>query len=164
MGRSEAHTETINNADYEMYMLPPMDSHDLLMEVTKMTVPAIGPLIDKLVAGKSGDDLQKLLSQEIPPDFFSKAFSSLATNLDKNVLHKVIKAFESVTVVTTSSGKKGKLKDLFDVHFQGELDAMYKWIAWGMRVQWGKSLSALAGGLGELQGMLGAKESQSQDT
>lgn len=162
MSQVTSNKESINGHEYEMFMLPPMDSHELLMDVAKMVGPAVGPLLDQLLQGKSAGNLEfdKVMEQDLGPEFFTKAAGSLFSNLNKVVLKKVIDAFKEVTLVTGS----GKLTDIFDVQFSGELDAMYKWIAFGMKVQWGKSLNALVGGLGDLQGKLGQKQSQSQDT
>ncbi len=155
MSQFDAETKEIDGEKYEVYMLPPMQSHDLLMDVAKMIGPALGPVLDKLFSG--GRSAGEVLDMEVSSEFFTKASSALFSGLDKKVLHDVIKALRSVTHV---GGKK--LDSVFDVHFKGRLDNMYKWLAFGMSVQWGKSFSALVSAVPVLQ--QGAKESQSQKT
>ena len=122
----------------------------------------IGPVLDKLFTGKTGGDLSKVLEQVLEQDlgteFFSKALGSLFSHLDKATMNRVIVAFRSVTHVDGAP-----LDKTFDRHFQGEIGSMYKWLAFGMNVQWGKSLTALVSGAEGLPAVLG-KQSQSPVT
>lgn len=137
MSQQQGTTSKINEHEYTMYMLPPMASHDLFVDVLKMVGPSIGPVIDALLQGGKFE-LADFMQQELGADFFSKAASALFGGLDKKILRDCIKAFGDVTHVDDMP-----LAPIFDRHFQGELGAMYQWLLWGMRVQWGKSLSAL---------------------
>jgi hypothetical protein len=162
MSQLEAVSQEIDGHQYEMYMLPPLDSHDLFMDVVKMVGPTLGPVIDALFAGRErkGAGLDDLLEQEVGPDFFSKAATNLFGSIDKTVLKRVIEAFKEVTLVD-----KKPLSKIFDVHFKGELASMYKWLGWGMKVQWGKSLSALVSGIqNQGAGMLNKMGSPSPTT
>ena len=132
----------IGEHEYEMHMLDPLTSHDLLMDVAKMIGPAIGPVFDRLFQNKKVTDLEGVLDQNIGVDFFSSAADSLFKGIDKKVLRNVIDEFQKVTFVDGT-----ELSKTFAIHFRGALDSMYQWIAWGMSVQWGKSLSALVGAI-----------------
>jgi hypothetical protein len=140
----------IDEVKYEVYMLPPLLSHDLLMDVMKMVGPAIGPVLDKLFSG--GRSAGEVLDMEVDAAFFSKAASALFSGIDKKVLGNVIKELSKVTIVAPG----GNLNKIFDFHFKGELDKMYKWLAFGMKVQWGKSLGALVNAVPQVP--QGAKE------
>lgn len=134
---------TIGEHKYEMFMLAPMQSHELFIDVAKMVGPAIGPAIDALLKKSSGElGLAELMEQELSGDFFTKALTSLFSGLDKKVLRDVIQAFKGMTHVDGMP-----LEKTFDAHFHGKLNELYEWLLWGMRVQWGKSLSALGKGL-----------------
>jgi len=158
MSQAQEVIEKIGEHEYTMYMLPPIASHDLLMDVAKMIGPSFGSLMAGLMpSGKQeknnetlaslgealGEDAKEdsLGDKEINGVFIEKAITTLFTDLDKTVLHRVIKLLTDVTHV---DGKE--LRKNFDIHFRGSLDQMYLWIAFGMRVQWGKSLSALVSG------------------
>ncbi len=141
MSQQEGVTETIADREYTMYMMPPIASHNLLMDVAKMVGPAIGESLGALLSGKSGGDAASVMEQQVTPELLSGALSTLFADINKTTMEKVIKAFREMTHVDGAP-----LDKMFDRHFQGKLDEMYKWLAFGMRVQWGKSLSALASG------------------
>lgn len=163
MSQVQAETTHIGESYYEMYMLPPMKSHDLLMDVVKMVGPSMGPVVDTFFSKMKGDSLEEIMNTNLDGDFFTKAFAVLFENLNKSVLNKVIDSFKTVTQVG-AEGKTSPLEKIFDVHFMGKLENMYAWIAWGMRVQWGKSLSALIGEAAAKRDLLKAQQSPSPTT
>ncbi len=160
MSQKEAQTERIGDHDYEMFMLAPMRSHGLLMDVAKMVGPALGSAVGALVGG----DAKDIMEREVTPDLLSTALGKLFLDLNKKTLEDVIRAFSEVTFV---DGKP--LTKIFDDHFHGALEDLYRWLAWGFKVQWGKSLGALVsgtGGRGALSALmqLGASRSPSTST
>ena len=138
MSQNEGTTESIGGSEYTVYMLPPMISHDLLMDVAKMVGPALGPVFDTFFSDALKGGKANILDQAVSPEFFTKAAGALFGGLDKKVLREVI---DKMTGVTHVDGKP--LKPIFDMHFRGKLDVMYRWLAFNMQVQWGKSLGAL---------------------
>jgi hypothetical protein len=132
----DAEKKVIGGKTYEVYMLPPMQSHELLIDVAKMVGPALGPVLDKLFSGDRSKG--EVLDQELGVEFFTKAASALFSGLDKKVLNDVMSALRQVTHVDGVA-----LDTNFDFHFKGNLDSMYKWLFFGMKVQWGKSFGAL---------------------
>lgn len=144
---TEAKTK-IDGHDYVMYMLAPMVSHNLLMDVVRMVGPALGPALDALFGMAKEKKGADFLDLELGPEFFGKAAKALFEGLDKKVLENVIDAFKDQTHI---DGKP--LGPIFDIFYRGELGAMYKWIAWGMKVQWGKSFSALVTSI-DIQGAI----------
>ena len=132
MSQLDGVTKEIDGNSYTIYMLSPLLSHDLLLDLVKMVGPALGPVLDKIYGDKTENGL---LQQSLGDDFFSKATSMLCVGLDKKILRDVIAS------VTHVDGKP--LKPVFDIHFRGRLDTMYKWMAFGIEVQWRKSLSVL---------------------
>jgi hypothetical protein len=145
----DAERKVIGGKTFEMYMLPPMESHELLMDVAKMVGPSLGPVLDKLFG--EGRSKGEILEQELGAEFFTKAASALFAGLDKKVLADVMGALRKVTFVDGAC-----LDGTFDVEFKGNLDSMYKWLFFGMNVQWGKSLGALVSAVPALP--QGAKE------
>jgi len=161
MSQKTPEETTIGESTYEMFMLPPLESHGLLMDVVKMVGPALGETVGALFGGSASEE--EILEREVTGDLLSGALGKLFQDLNKKTLEAVIASFRRVTHV---DGKE--LHKIFDHHFQGSLDEMYKWLAWGFQVQWGKSLSALVNGAGG-QGALGlllkkTVESQSPST
>ncbi len=136
MSQFDGETREIDGNKYQVYMLGPMVSHDLLVDVSKMIGPSLGPVLDAFtnsaVSGKS------VLDAELDVNFFTKAAGSLFASLDKTTLRNVINAMAEVTHVDSKP-----LKPIFEAHFRGKLQAMYRWLAFAMQAQWGKCLSAL---------------------
>jgi hypothetical protein len=132
-------TTSIGGKTYKMFMLSPMQSMDLLVDVSKMIGPSIGPVIDKLFSGRSLKSVDDVLNIDLgTADLFTKACERLFGGLDKNILHAVVDAFREVTEVDGQ-----KLDTMWELHFRGKIGELFQWVMWGMKVQWGKSFSAL---------------------
>jgi hypothetical protein len=157
MSQIAPNNKTICDRACCMYMLPPMQSHNLLVDFTKMVGPSVGPLLDALTQSPGGISNINL-DAELVDGFFTKSLHNFFTDLNKDVLQNTINAFAAVTTVNGAI-----LSKTFDSEFQGELDKMYRWLAWGLDVQWGKSFRALVkdvAGLGALGGPGQAFQSQ----
>lgn len=150
MSQQEAHTTTLGDHNYEMFMLPPRKSSRLLTRVAKMVFPALGPLADAFAA-ESPEKLKQLQKiskddlNELVGDFFGRIGNALSEHVDPDLLDEIYMTLAEVCHV---EGRP--LKKEFDIHFMGDLGRMYKWAAWGMQVQWGSTFPALlqfAGGL-----------------
>jgi hypothetical protein len=123
---------------YEMNMMPPRKSHRLLVKLVKMIGPSLGPVFDMFFDKVKSSGVKNVMDQEIGAAFFTKAIGNLCDDLDNVILDEIIDALADTTHV---DGKH--LKPNFDAHFLGNLGEMYQWLAWGMSVQWGKSLTGL---------------------
>lgn len=134
----EVASKEIGGCTYSMYMLPPMQSDELLMDVVQMVLPAVGPILDGIFSAKGSEEDSNIMQKELPAGIFAAAAKELSVGMNKKVRHAMIAAFKARTEV---DGKP--LSSIFDVHFMGKLEVMYQWLLWGMQVQWGKSLSVL---------------------
>lgn|GEM_PF-1894098 len=161
MSQAEPHQTKIGEFEYTMHMLPPMQSHRLFLRVIKMVGPSLGPVFDTFFSAAKSQG-GKAMEQEVPSEFFTKAAGALFGELDEKVIDEVISAFKEVTVVEG----RGKLdRGQFDAHFLGKLEEMYQWLAWGMKVQWGKSVGALfRGAIERGAGAMAGLESPSPST
>lgn len=134
MSQKSFQEKIINGYKYSVHMLPPIESNNWLIDLSKMIGPSVGPLLDKFI----GKSFEQILQTDIELEFLSKATQLLFSNLDKETIEKLMRRLSEKTLV---DGKK--LTDLFDVHFSGKLDEMYEWLLFAMKVQWGNSLRAL---------------------
>jgi len=159
MSQMDGTSEVIDGQQYLVYMLPPMTSHDLLLDVVKMIGPALGPVFDVLFSDAVKKGKPEVLDQQVGPDFFTKAASALFSGIDKSVVRNVIDRMAEVTHV---DGKP--LKGIFEIHFRGRLDVMYLWLAFAMKVQWGKSFGVLGSVLGSQGAKLTPQVFQSPNT
>lgn len=137
--RTSASTR-IGEHNYQMIMLPPMQSNDLLMDVLGLVGPALGKALDSLVGEKGLGDIKNIMDLDLGSEFFSGAIGDLTkdSTLNKRIFHAVKDAFVTVTHV---DGKP--LESIFNETFYGNLGEMYQWAFWGMKVQWEKCLSVL---------------------
>jgi len=133
----------IDGKKYVMYMLPPMQSQDLLFDVLKMVGPSCGPILDVLISNRSGSkiDVSTFLEQEFSPNFFTLAAKEFFGGLNKDIVRLIEKSFADVTQVDGMP-----LNKIFDIHFLGDIGGLFRWVTWGMGVQWGKVFSALVKG------------------
>ena len=153
MSQVTEYRTTIGEREYVMYMLPPTQSFDLMLDFAKMVGPGLGPVLDALAQSRRGAAPDAdIMDQELTNDFFTKAAQALFSGIDKKVIHDVRKAFSDMTEIDGV-----RLTGIFEKHFHGDMSSLLKWYSWGIRVQWGKSLTDLVGELGSMnvQGMLG---------
>ncbi|NIQ91020.1 MAG: hypothetical protein GWM98_04725 [Nitrospinaceae bacterium] len=137
MSQADGITKEIGDHKFTIYYLPPVESHDLLIDLAKMIGPSLGPVLGSVGSELSEKGLAAIMDIELDPEFLSQAASTLFNNLDKPVVKKVMEALRSKTLI---DGKP--LDKVFDVVFLGRLDLMYRWFFWGIWVQWGKSFGA----------------------
>ena len=143
MPQDQGPTEQIGDHEYMVLMMSPTPSFELLEDVSKMIGPSLGPVLDALWSGARGkkiDRIADLLEADLDGEFFTRAARSLFGSIDKRVMRTVLDAMKDKTYV---DGKP--LKPIFEEHFRGKLDVMFKWLAFAMKVQWGNSLGALGG-------------------
>lgn len=150
MTQLDGETRVIDGNTFKVYMLNPMLSHELLMDMFKMVGPSIGPALDAVVSGSNAN---------LDVGFFSRAASALFGGLDKATLNKVI-----MTMADHSEIDNAPLRPSMTVHFKGRLHVMYAWLAFAMEVQWGKSLSDLVNAIQAKVAKMKGPESQSQST
>jgi hypothetical protein len=138
MSQMHSQKKEIDGHQYEMFMMEPRASNRLLTKVGKMILPSLGPIADMLSNAFSGGG-KNVMDLDLGNDFFSKALTQLCLDLDEKTMDTVIDEFQKVTHVDGQ-----QLDKIFAAHFLGRIDNMYKWLAWGMQVQWGKCWGVLA--------------------
>lgn len=139
MSQQDTYVKEIDGVRFEMGMLPPRKSHRLLLSFSKMVGPSIGPLADSLIASSEGKSIKNLLDLDVDlGDLVEKVSKTFFADLDIDKIDEFMDAFAEVTFV-----KDGPLNKVFDLFFLGRLDLMYGWFLWGIKIQWGKSVSAL---------------------
>lgn len=150
MSQIQPHTETIDGEEYTVYMLSPLVAMDLLVDLSKMLGPGLGPLADAMSGAVKGEgvNIGALLDMEIGGDVFSRAAESLFGNLDKGVVRTAIQTLAEVSQIGGAP-----LWKTFEVHFRGRLGTMSKWLAFALKVQYGDFFSALTGQRLSGQGM-----------
>lgn len=119
----DAVCETIDGLKYKVTPLGAGRGARLLVKIAKAVGPALGK---QLSAGKL------TLDSDIGP-----GLTELCERLDPDMLDELCKEFADTTTVETSPGKWPQLKDSFDLHFSANYLAMFKWLAFCLRVNYG---------------------------
>ena len=136
----DQHTASIDGHRYDMSMLGATASLRLFHRLFRMLGPSVGHLIDSIGAkGKAS-----LLDVDVSSKAFVAGFESLASAVSESDLEHVVDQLRKQTTLSLPEGKVIPLAQVFDAHFQGRIGAMFQWLAWGLRVQYGDFWSALA--------------------
>jgi hypothetical protein len=115
---------------------------DLLTDLISVISPVVAPVLGAVFSGKAGEEKEAILDREINPDMFASAVTQLNSKELKDVRRAMVREFAKVTHVNDV-----KLEGTHEKHFYGNIAELLQWLAWGCKVQWGKSLSALVSGL-----------------
>ena len=142
MSQDTPHTKRIGQHEYQVYMLPPLDAMDLLVDLSKVAGPTLGKLVDavKGAFGEGGiESVMDIDTSDLSGDMISGAIAELVDRLDKRMLRELIGTLSNKTLM---DGKR--LNAVFDAHFAGHLGEMMRWIVFALEVQYRDFWSALA--------------------
>lgn len=127
----ERNSTTIDGDRYEMTLFGATQGYRLFYRLFKMFGPSFGRLVEAMKDGASIQDV------DMAGDAAVAALKSLAVDVHEADLDHVIDALKKQTHVGQGgSDKTVPLAGVFEVHFQGRLGSMFKWLAWGLKVQY----------------------------
>lgn len=155
MSQVDFETKEIDGHTYKVYMMDPLLATDLLTDLCQLLAPALGALGGVLVKEK-GDVLQKALDGFEESDktnidvAFERAVLGFFGRLDKTKQREWIDMLAKVSVLITSEGKEPGLSTVLRKHFQGRVFAMYKWLAFALKVQFRDFFSGTDLGIGQI--------------
>lgn len=126
----EAKTKTINETTYIVNQLQPSRSLDLLLDLVKMIGPAAAPIFANVSALSSFMDKDV---EGMKLDFLGEAVRALCSGVDKEITKAAIKTLAGVTVIDG----KGKLSDVFEIHFASVgMGEMLAWVWFALQTQY----------------------------
>lgn len=125
-------TKTIDGQTYEFQIFGASQSLKILMRLSKILGKPIGLFMGSL---KKDDEAQS--GSTIKAEILSQAIEALTSNLDQNEVLDLIKILSSDTCLC--DGKK----IIFDSHYEGRLDHLFKVLKESLEVQFGNFLSVL---------------------
>lgn len=152
MARERQET-VIDGYKYEMTMLGATASYRLFHRLFKMLGPSFGALMNSVTDGVT--DVQDI---DLGSEVVSRGIATLTDSVKESDLDHLIDVLRKQTHAGIQEGgdKTVPLKDTFDVHFQGRIGSMFKWVWWGLTVQYQDFSSAFA----SLKSPSGGAESQ----
>lgn len=140
-GFQDAQTTTIDGHSYKCLMLDPLVATDMVADLGHLFGPSLGALGGALLS-ESGGAVQKLLDEggENFGEALEKAVSEFFSRFDKAKQREFINILSEVTFVTQGD-KEIKLNSIMAIHFRGRIGALYKWLGWALKVQFGDFFS-----------------------
>lgn len=137
MGR-ETHRTVIDGDLYEMSLFGATQGYRLFHRLFKMFGPSFGKLIDA-VADSNLQDVN------LSSDAVVTALRSLTDSVSEADLDVLIDALRKQTLVGVGGTEKTvPLAGVFELHFSGRIGTMFKWLGWGVKVQYSSFADAFA--------------------
>jgi len=135
----ETHSTTIDGDRYEMTLFGATQGYRLFHRLFKMFGPAFGKVMDAV--SETGDIQDVNLSS----DAAVAALEALTHHVRDTDLDVMVEALKKVTHVgVAGSDKTVPLAGVFELHFSGRIASMFKWMGWGLKVQYGTFADAFA--------------------
>lgn len=129
-------TKTIDGVKYTFYQFNPRLGMKVLVKLAKIFGEPLG-MIGESVISKG---FKNVLASEVKELPVSKMVNSLVTRLDDSEVTELI---DNLCDNIICDGKN--LKEIFDVHFQGEYLRLFKVVKAALEVQYGNFFAAILG-------------------
>ena len=157
MSQTDGATKTIAGHTYKVLMLDPLIASDILVDLGKTLGPALGALGQSLLKSENTKEAFRQLMDGVKKgeeegsldnnakgaigdllgDSLEGAMIGLVDRVEKHKLREIITTMAEVTSVELKPGEWPGLPSIFTVHFRGRVGAMYKWLGFALRVQYG---------------------------
>lgn len=140
MARERQET-VIDGYKYEMTMLGATASYRLFHRLFKMLGPSFGALMNSVA-----DGVTDVADIDLGSEVVAQGIRALTDSVKESDLDHLIDTLKKQTHagVEEDSEKTVPLSGTFDVHFQGRIGSMFKWVWWGLTVQYRDFSSAFA--------------------
>jgi hypothetical protein len=120
--KAQAQTRVIDGVEYEVLPLPGKMASSYLNRMLRMLAPGLGVAASAIGLGQAdesalGGGLAGVLER--------------FTEAEKNAFEDV---FARHTFITLEDGRKPKLSEVFDIHFQGDMGGWAQWFAFCLEV------------------------------
>lgn len=140
----ETRDRLIGNHRYHVRQLGAGEARKLLVRLTKALGPVLGAMLEDMggVSGNQAATIKRL--QDMNVRSVAKALERLAGQLREEDLEYLCRVLGGATEVETEDGKRLQLTlERQELHFRGgHLAEMFKWLAFGLEVQYADFFSA----------------------
>lgn len=150
MTQLDSQTKTIGGHEFRVFMLPPMDANDVLIDIGKTLAPALGKAANAL--GAVSDEV---LDMDIDNPKISSGLAALAEQISKEKMRELIKTMASVSHCDGTP-----LPKTMEIVFRGDLPLMYQWLWFALEVNFKNFTDWLGGAISGLTGLAKAAQSQ----
>lgn len=127
----DRHSTTIDGDRYEMTLLGATQGYRLFHRLFQMFGPSLGKLLD---AASSAGNIQDV---DLASEGVVDLFRALTTDVREQDLDYLIESLKKQTHVSPGDTEKTvPMTGVFELHFSGKMGAMFRWLAWGLKVQY----------------------------
>ena len=130
----------IDDTEYEIWHLPPLEASSILIKLTKLLLEPIGEALGK-------QDLKTLVDGTSDIDF-GKALSTLAGRIDEQDVQNIMRAMFKYTHIKTETG--GFIPVDINRDFTGKIMHMFNVLKTALEVNFQDFFSVIGGKLGTL--------------
>lgn len=139
------HITMIDGHRYEMTMFGATQATDVFYLLWKVLFPSVGTLIDATSKPKGENDTPSILDMDLASSEGVKMLMVLTDRLKRDDLEFVINALRKQTHVGINGSEKTvPLSGVYEMHFSGRFGSLFKWIGWGIKVQFANFPDAFA--------------------
>lgn len=138
----EMQETVIDGHTYRMTQLGATKGYKLFHRLVKALGPSIGHFVSAVVA--KGDEAS-IRDVDITSDDFLQGIKSLTSGFSEHDLDHIVSELKSQTEVSVDdTNKMISLSPVFELHFRGRLGSMFRWLGWGLKVQFADFFDAFA--------------------
>jgi hypothetical protein len=134
-------------------MLDPLTATDMVADLGFIFGPSIGALGGALLKsdGSAAESFKRLMDEggEGLGGALEKAVLEFFARFDKVKQREFINTLADVTYLKQGD-KEIKLSSVLTVHFRGRVAALYKWLGWALKAQFGDFFSPLETAIGHV--------------
>lgn len=151
MSQLDSQTKEIGGHKFEVFMLPPLDANDILIDIGKAIAPAIGKAANALGAAADAD----LLDLDVDNPQISAGIAALAEQITKEKMRDLIRKMASVSHCDGTP-----LPKTMEVVFRGDLPLLYRWLWFALEVNFKNFTDWLGGAIKGFTGLTRAAQSR----
>lgn len=136
----ERHSKVIDGDLYEMTQFGATQGYRLFHRILRILGPSFGHIMDALVVTKDIRDV------DLSSDVVVEGIKALTESFKEADMDLVVDLMKKATHVGVGGSRETvPLSGVFEAHFSGRIGSMFKWLGWGLQVQYGSFTSAFAG-------------------
>lgn len=153
MSQTDPHQAEIDGHTYTMYMLDPFVASDWAVRLSKIFGPALGDLAGALAAAEAGES--GFFATKLEPNKVSDAIAGVFSRMQSNDVRELVTALGGQTELHLEGDQRVKLDNKqASNHFKGRVGAMYRFMKWGIEVQFADFFEGLRPLLATAQEMM----------
>jgi len=152
MTQKTSQIKTIGGHKFEVFMLPPFEAQDVIIDIGNVLAPALGAAATAFASAKVGS----VLDIDVDNPHISSGIAKLMQGLTKDKMRDLVHTMADVTHCDGTP-----LPGVMDEVFRGDLPLMYQWLWFALEVNFKNFTSWLGIAIKGVSGLKAVAQSQS---